>query len=431
MKKTFTLAGLLFASLAILASFGPEDDEKIHVSVIHHEGSKVMVYDTTFAASSGYTVEQFLLDNGLDPATADIVYTDELEGPHTHNLSRDIWYMHGGDSDGLKHCVFTEEIHDSDGEHRVKRIKHEGNGASIGTEVKIFKSVDEDGKMVTKKYVNGEEVPFEEGDNDWTDEDGKVFEGLTDVMFIEEGDAGDGNNVVILKREGEHGEGQPHMIKRVVNGDGAHKSGDGEEIEMNVEVEKIVNAEGEEEVQIWVNGELIDESEHDQYLNHEGGEGEIEIIIIGEGGEEGDAEFIYEIETEDVIILQGDCEGANEFVFDGMSNVGYTIAIVTKGEEAAPAEKNVLHSHELAIDQLRFSPNPNQGMFNLSFDLPEKGRTLIMIFDLQGKVVYEENLGKFSGQYNGNINISNEGPGTYILNIVQGDKKLAEKLIVQ
>jgi hypothetical protein len=440
MKKAFTLAGLFFASLAIMALNVPADEDMIHVSVVHHEGATVMVYDTTFAVSSGYTVEKFLLDNGLSPEKTEIIYADELEGPHTHELSKDIWFMQGSDDLEMTHRVLSQERQGPEGAHMIKRIKHEGDGGSLGEKFEIVKTVDDDGNVSIKKYVNGEEVPFKEGDHDWIDNEGIHIEVLENIMIIDE-ESFDDEKVVILHESGEEGEGQPYVIQRVVKGEpGMRKSGDTEMIEMNVEVEEIINAEGETEVQILANGELIDESEHDQYLNIEGGEGNIEIIIINDSGEgeEGEVEFI--IETEDIFVVKGECEGGNEFIFDGMSNADYTIAIVSSGEEiepvpsnesSGPTAKSTMQKHELAIDELKFYPNPSQGQFNLTFNLPKKGKTQILIYDMQGKKVHEQDLGRFSGKYNADINLSDAGPGTYILNIIQGNKKIAEKLIVQ
>ncbi|MCB0762594.1 MAG: T9SS type A sorting domain-containing protein [Flavobacteriales bacterium] len=40
-------------------------------------------------------------------------------------------------------------------------------------------------------------------------------------------------------------------------------------------------------------------------------------------------------------------------------------------------------------------------------------------------------MGKFSGSYTKTIDLGHVGSGTYLLNIIQGNQKLAEKIIVQ
>ena len=93
---------------------------------------------------------------------------------------------------------------------------------------------------------------------------------------------------------------------------------------------------------------------------------------------------------------------------------------------AATEEKN-----ELNVEELNFFPNPNSGMFNLNFKLEKRGDTQIQIFDMNGKQVYMETLRNFSGEYNKDIDISEQGKGTYFLNITQGDKVLNKKILIQ
>jgi len=87
--------------------------------------------------------------------------------------------------------------------------------------------------------------------------------------------------------------------------------------------------------------------------------------------------------------------------------------------------------NNLKIEKLDFYPNPNNGKFNLTFSLPEKGKTKITVFDSNGKEVYKEVLTNFTGDYNKNIDISSEGKGLFFLNVEQGSKKLIKKLVIQ
>ncbi|MDZ4844467.1 MAG: PDZ domain-containing protein [Chitinophagales bacterium] len=85
----------------------------------------------------------------------------------------------------------------------------------------------------------------------------------------------------------------------------------------------------------------------------------------------------------------------------------------------------------LVIEGLQFSPNPNDGNFNVNFELPEKGRTVVRIFDAANKEIYKEDLGKFSGRYNKQIDISDNPRGIYFLQITQNDKAVNKKIIIQ
>jgi hypothetical protein len=87
--------------------------------------------------------------------------------------------------------------------------------------------------------------------------------------------------------------------------------------------------------------------------------------------------------------------------------------------------------NNLKIEKLDFYPNPNNGKFNLSFTLSEKGKTKITVLDSNGKEVYKEVLPDFTGNYNKAIDISGKGKGMYFLNVEQGIKVMNKKLVIQ
>lgn len=85
----------------------------------------------------------------------------------------------------------------------------------------------------------------------------------------------------------------------------------------------------------------------------------------------------------------------------------------------------------LAVEKLTFSPNPSTGKFQLSFELPEKGKTTVRIFDVTNKEIYSEALGKFSGRYDRQIDVSQSPKGVYFLQITQDNKTLNKKIVIQ
>ena len=88
-------------------------------------------------------------------------------------------------------------------------------------------------------------------------------------------------------------------------------------------------------------------------------------------------------------------------------------------------------SRTLEVENLKFSPNPSNGKFNLSFTLKEKKKVTINIYDLNGNLVYNETLKDFQGEYNKEIDISKEESGAFFLQIVQGMYDLIKKIIIQ
>lgn len=89
------------------------------------------------------------------------------------------------------------------------------------------------------------------------------------------------------------------------------------------------------------------------------------------------------------------------------------------------------YHNNLEIENVDFYPNPNNGRFNLKFDLPNEGDTGISIFNQDGKEVYKEYLPKFKGEYKNEIDISNQSSGVYYIQVNQGKNTMIKKMILQ
>lgn len=101
-----------------------------------------------------------------------------------------------------------------------------------------------------------------------------------------------------------------------------------------------------------------------------------------------------------------------------------------ENDEMTAANKTV-NTGDLAVSNISFSPNPNNGRFALNFDLPETGVTTVRILDLNGKMVYEDVLGEFSGTYDKEIDISDNYKGLYLLQVIQNEKAMTKKILFQ
>lgn len=86
---------------------------------------------------------------------------------------------------------------------------------------------------------------------------------------------------------------------------------------------------------------------------------------------------------------------------------------------------------ELEVENLKFSPNPSNGKFNLSFSVKEKKKVTINIYNIKGNLVYSETLKDFEGTYNKEIDISDEDSGSYFIQIIQGIYDIIKKIIIQ
>ena len=112
------------------------------------------------------------------------------------------------------------------------------------------------------------------------------------------------------------------------------------------------------------------------------------------------------------------------------------VVIITKmsgdDKSAKRVSKTVdLNKKELSINKLKFSPNPNDGKFDLSFKLNKEKPVQIKIVDIHGKTVYSEKVNDFAGKYNNNIDISKNGKGIYILQITQDNKASTSKVVIK
>ncbi|MEO8150612.1 MAG: T9SS type A sorting domain-containing protein [Bacteroidia bacterium] len=88
-------------------------------------------------------------------------------------------------------------------------------------------------------------------------------------------------------------------------------------------------------------------------------------------------------------------------------------------------------SPDFKINNLNYFPNPNNGKFDLSFNLPTRGDLNVSITDASGKKIYDETLKEFEGDYNQSFDISSHGKGVYFLNITQGKQWMNKKVVVK
>lgn len=86
---------------------------------------------------------------------------------------------------------------------------------------------------------------------------------------------------------------------------------------------------------------------------------------------------------------------------------------------------------ELKLNSIEFAPNPSNGEFSLSIDLPEVADTRVMIFDGNGRQIYTKEMRNFSGVYNQTVDISDQPNGIYFLIVAQGEKQFTKKILKQ
>ena len=84
----------------------------------------------------------------------------------------------------------------------------------------------------------------------------------------------------------------------------------------------------------------------------------------------------------------------------------------------------------LTITDLNIYPNPSSGAFKVSFTLPDNAPVGLKITDMEGKTVWKDTTQNFSGRYDNNIDLSTQPKAVYILEIMQNNKTMLKKLVI-
>jgi hypothetical protein len=82
------------------------------------------------------------------------------------------------------------------------------------------------------------------------------------------------------------------------------------------------------------------------------------------------------------------------------------------------------------INSLSIFPNPNEGLFTISFKAEIKSNYKIEITNSLGQQVYNETINKFVGDYSKKINLVDFGKGVYTISLLNNDNIITKKIVV-
>lgn len=88
-------------------------------------------------------------------------------------------------------------------------------------------------------------------------------------------------------------------------------------------------------------------------------------------------------------------------------------------------------SSNLVVNEISFSPDFSSGYYALSFSLPERESTKVVLLDVAGNELHSEVIEDFTGSYETRINVPAAQKGTYFLKIIQGFNLLNKKLVIE
>ncbi len=388
-QKITLLGGVLLTSSALLYSFtksNGEGDKMKKYQIIHHSNGETTTYDTVLPMNSSLTPEQFVASKGISSEHLEIVKIPSISEIET-------------EKEMIK--TFLHEV----------EIESDGEGNSEEVQIKV--EIDENREMITQKFVNGEEVEI-------TDEElqeiktshgkhGKVIELRLDD---EEGDQQFEEHVEISVEMDDEGN---VITKKIVNGEEVELSE--EELE-NLRVFEMTDGD---DLNVFIDSEELREEMKELTL---------EMEKLMEEADENAQLIVKRIETnigDDFDWISED--GEQQIRVFSSDNEDHTIVLVTENyDETTSSEAKILLDD--SNSETTVFPNPNDGTFSISLNNDEAVKTKIVITDANGKKVFEENLGKFSGKYNKEVNLKEFGSGMYTVAIESGKNKEVNKVMI-
>ena len=83
-----------------------------------------------------------------------------------------------------------------------------------------------------------------------------------------------------------------------------------------------------------------------------------------------------------------------------------------------------------AIEGIAVYPNPNDGNFTLQADFIREENASLVIFNLEGQVVYSLELGNYVGRYSKTIDLSSVAAGVYFVRLNSESSSFVKKLVI-
>jgi len=95
-----------------------------------------------------------------------------------------------------------------------------------------------------------------------------------------------------------------------------------------------------------------------------------------------------------------------------------------------PGGGSLPNGSTLQLNNLNIYPNPSNGQFRITFSATDLSPVGLKITDMEGKTVWQDADGDFSGQYDKTIDLSAQTKAVYILEIMQNNKTMLKKLVI-
>jgi PDZ domain-containing secreted protein len=97
--------------------------------------------------------------------------------------------------------------------------------------------------------------------------------------------------------------------------------------------------------------------------------------------------------------------------------------------ENVNVKPDLSEQRELKLENFSTFPNPVNDMVNISFQ-GESVPTTLSLYDLSGRVLYQQTLNDFNGDYNQRFDLSAYAKGVVVVRVLQGEKVFAKRIVV-
>lgn len=282
--------------------------------------------------------------------------------------------------------IIEEELSNVSEDSDVKVFMLDGNELDFDKqEIELISMEDEDGNVKITKYVNGKEVPIEEGENlflmDLDSFEGKFPEKMEKIQSLTK----------MLEKSTIDCKEIEEKLSKLEEAGGAEN-----EFFNDINVIKEIDEDGVEKVRVFMNGEEVE-----------------------------DADFpVMEFDfSDEKLFPQGDDVQ--------MIVIRKEIFIDTIGDDDETPKNLKISKEPLELEEINMFPNPSNGKFTLKMQSESDAKVSVRILDVEGKTVYNQKLKPSGGLCTQEIDISGEAKGMYFLNIEQKGKYLSRKIIVQ
>ncbi len=89
-----------------------------------------------------------------------------------------------------------------------------------------------------------------------------------------------------------------------------------------------------------------------------------------------------------------------------------------------------LSAPSFEINDFVLYPNPNKGNFNIQFTSKSENGVKVSVNDMLGKIIFENQFDN-KANFNENIQLNNAQSGVYFLTVIDGDRQLVKKIVVE